>query len=393
MFDRLQKQLSEKYDEMVEIRRYLHKYPELSFHEVETPAYIADFHRKLGHEVKEKVGERGVVATLQGGKPGPVVALRADFDALPINEETNLPFASETAGVMHACGHDGHTAEMLVLAEVLNSMREELAGTIVFIHQHAEELAPGGAQAMIADGCLDGVDVIYGTHLWATTPLGKVEYTDGPIMAAADKFSINVIGKGGHGAQPHMTKDSILIGSQIVQSLQHIVSRAVDPMESAVVSVGHFESVNAYNVIADQAKIIGTARSFDESVRSLLEEQIVSIAEGTAASYGAKAEAIYERGYPAVINHAHEAGVVAKVAEETEGIHNVELSKPQMGGEDFAYYLQHVKGAFFFTGAMNPDWETAYPHHHPKFDIDERSMLHAANLLGGLVLETFNQRN
>jgi amidohydrolase len=392
LFKELQQKLSEHYEEMVEIRRYLHERPEISFHEEDTPSYIAEYHRKLGHEVKEGVGERGVTAVLKGGKPGPVVALRADFDALPIKEETGLPFASKVDGAMHACGHDGHTAELLVLAKVLHTMKDELAGTVVFIHQHAEELAPGGAQAMIADGCLDGVDVIYGTHLWATTPLGRMEYTEGPIMAAADKFSINVRGTGGHGAQPHMTKDSILIGSQIVQSLQHIVSRAVDPMESAVVSVGHFESVNAYNVIADQAKIVGTARSFDEGVRDLLAEKIVSIAEGTASSYGAEAEAIYERGYPAVINHKEEARTAAKVAEAAEGIEEVVLSKPQMGGEDFAYYLQHVKGAFFFTGAMNPEWETAYPHHHPKFDIDERAMLHAANILGGLVLETFDQR-
>jgi len=392
LFKELQQKLSEHYEEMVEIRRYLHERPEISFHEEDTPSYIAEYHRKLGHEVKEGVGERGVTAVLKGGKPGPVVALRADFDALPIKEETGLPFASKVDGAMHACGHDGHTAELLVLAKVLHTMKDELSGTVVFIHQHAEELAPGGAQAMIADGCLDGVDVIYGTHLWATTPLGRMEYTEGPIMAAADKFSINVRGTGGHGAQPHMTKDSILIGSQIVQSLQHIVSRAVDPMESAVVSVGHFESVNAYNVIADQAKIVGTARSFDEGVRDLLAEKIVSIAEGTASSYGADAEAIYERGYPAVINHKEEARTAAKVAEAAEGIEEVVLSKPQMGGEDFAYYLQHVKGAFFFTGAMNPEWETAYPHHHPKFDIDERAMLHAANILGGLVLETFNQR-
>lgn len=387
----MQKLLEDHYDEMVEIRRHLHANPELSFQEVETPKYIAKYQRDLGNDVKENVGGRGVTAVLKGGKPGPTVALRADFDALPIHEETELSFASKVDGVMHACGHDGHTAQLLVLAKVLTSMREDLAGTVVFIHQHAEEYAPGGAQAMIADGCLDGVDVIYGTHLWSMIPLGTVEYTEGPIMAAADKFSIQVKGKGGHGAQPHMTKDSILIGAQIVQTLQHIVSRSVDPMDSAVVSVGHFESINAYNVIADKVKIIGTARSFEEDVRDLLEDRIVTLAQGVAAGYGATAEAIYERGYPAVVNHEEQAKIVGKTAEQSAAVDHVEVTAPQMGGEDFAYYLQHVKGAFFFTGAMNPDWHTTYPHHHPKFDIDERSMLSGSNVLGGLVLETFGQ--
>ncbi|MFC4738257.1 amidohydrolase [Bacillus daqingensis] len=391
MYNDMQKQLEAHFDEMVEIRRYLHQYPELSFQEVETPAYIADYHRKLGHDVKEGVGERGVTAVLKGGKPGPVVALRADFDALPIHEETELDFRSKRDGAMHACGHDGHTAELLVLAKVLNKWQKQLAGTIVFIHQHAEEYAPGGAQAMIADGCLDGVDVIYGTHLWATLPLGTIDYSKHRLMAAADKFTIDVQGKGGHGAQPHLTKDAILIGSQIVQSLQHIVSRYVDPMESAVVSVGHFESKNAYNVIADRAKIIGTARSFDEGVRDILEERIKGIAEGTGYHHGAEVSAVYERGYPAVINHEEQAEVIAETAELASQTKLVNECVPQMGGEDFAYYLQEVKGAFFFTGAKNPDWETAYPHHHPKFDIDERAMLHAAEVLAGLVLYEFGQ--
>ncbi|PRO64990.1 M20 metallopeptidase family protein [Alkalicoccus urumqiensis] len=391
MFAKLQERLAEQFDEMVEIRRYLHEHPELSFEEEKTPSYIAEYHRSLGHDVIEGVGGRGVTARMEGGSPGPVIALRADFDALPIKEETGLPFASKNEGKMHACGHDGHTAQLLVLARVLSEMKEDLHGTILFIHQHAEELAPGGAQAMIKDGCLEGVDAVYGTHLWATTPLGRMEYTRGPIMAAADKFSIQVKGKGGHGAQPHDTKDSILIGAQIIQSLQHIVSRNVDPMASAVVSVGHFESVNAYNVIADQAKIVGTARSFDESVRDLLAARIVETAERTAAVYGAEAEAKYERGYPAVVNHAEHAETAASVAARVSGVEEVVEAAPQMGGEDFAYFLQEKPGAFFFTGAMNPEWETAYPHHHPKFDIDERSMLHAAGILGGLALQAFGQ--
>ena len=255
MFNTLYKKLDEHYQEMVEIRRYLHQYPELSFQEEKTPAYIAEYHRKLGLEVRTGVGERGVVATLRGAKPGKTVALRADFDALPIKEENDIPYKSKVDGVMHACGHDGHTATLLVLAKVLHSMKDQLEGNVVFIHQHAEELAPGGAIAMIEDGCLEGVDVIFGTHLWATAPVGEIQTRSGPLMAAADRFDIEIQGKGGHGAMPHLTRDAIVIGSQLVTNLQQIVSRRVDPIESAVISVGNFVSDNAFNVIADRAKL------------------------------------------------------------------------------------------------------------------------------------------
>lgn len=379
--------LEHYYSEMVEIRRYLHQHPELSFKEVETPKYIAEYHRKLGLDVKEGVGERGVVATLKGGKSGPTVALRADFDALPIQDEKDVPYKSTVPGVMHACGHDGHTAQLLVLAKALNEVKENLAGTIVFIHQHAEEYAPGGAIAMIEDGCLDGVDVIFGTHLWATEPTGKVQYNTGPLMAAADRFEIVIHGKGGHGAQPHLTKDSILIGAQLVQSLQHIVSRRVDPQEAAVVSIGHFEAMNAFNVIADTAKLIGTVRTFNEEVQNQIIEDMKEIIHGVTTTYGAEGKFSYYKGYPAVINHQKEGNLVKEVALKTDGITEVEFAKPQMGGEDFAYYLHHVKGAFFFTGAKAPNVESPYPHHHPKFDFDEKAMLLAAKMLGNLTLE------
>lgn len=391
MSDQLYEKLAGYYEEMVQIRRYLHQHPELSFEEVETPKYIANYHKELGHDVREKVGGRGVVAVLQGGKPGPTVALRADFDALPIQDAKDVSYKSLVPGVMHACGHDGHTALLLVLAKVLNEIKDELSGTVVFIHQFAEEQAPGGAKPMIEDGCLDGVDVIYGTHLWATIPLGKVEYNEGPIMAAADKFRITIQGKGGHGAQPHHTKDSILIGSQIVQSLQNIVSRRVDPLDSVVISVGAFEAVNAYNVIADSAKLEGTVRTFSKDVQQQVQSDMNEVIQGIATSFGAKAEFEYSKGYPAVINHEEEAKFVHHVAAKTPEIANVEHTRPQMGGEDFSYYLQHVKGAFFFTGAENSSWDATYPHHHPHFDIDERSMLHGANILGNLVLETFQK--
>lgn len=380
------KKIDELYSEMVEIRRYLHQHPELSFEEVQTPKYIAEYHNNLGHEVRTEVGERGVVAILRGGKSGPTVALRADFDALPIQEENEVSYKSKYPGKMHACGHDGHTATLLVLAKVLCSIKEELHGNVVFIHQHAEELAPGGAIAMIKDGCLNGVDVIFGTHLWATEPLGDITYRQGPFMAAADKFEIKIQGKGGHGALPHLTRDSIVIGSQLIMNLQQIVSRRVDPLEAAVLSVGSFVAKNANNVIADTAAISGTVRTLSEKVRILIEEEIERILKGVCIGADASYVYNYKRGYPPVVNHPHETQFLAGIASTVPGVKNVRETLPIMGGEDFAYYLQHIKGTFFFTGAMNPEWDTAYPHHSPMFDIDERAMLIAAKTLGKATL-------
>jgi amidohydrolase len=380
------KKLDELYDEMVDIRRHLHQHPELSFEEVETPSFIASYHEKLGHEVRTEVGERGIVAILRGGKSGKTVALRADFDALPIQEERDVPYKSKVDGVMHACGHDGHTATLLVLARVLNSIKDEIEGDIVFIHQHAEELPPGGAIAMIQDGCLDNVDVVFGTHLWATGPLGKIGYRSGPTMAAADRFEIKIKGKGGHGAQPHLTKDAILVGTQLINNLQQLVSRRVNPLDSAVLSVGSFEAKNAYNVIADTAHIGGTVRTFNEDVRNLMEREMERVVKGTSITADTDYEFLYKRGYPATVNHRKETEFVAEIAKSIPGVTGVKESEPHMGGEDFAYYLQHVPGTFFFTGAQNPKWEETYPHHHPKFDIDERAMLIAAKTLGAVTL-------
>ncbi|MCT8139507.1 amidohydrolase [Anaerobacillus sp. CMMVII] len=391
MQEKLFNTIDEIYEEIVSLRRHFHENPELSFHEVETPKYIANFHRELGHEVREQVGGRGVVAVLKGKKPGKTVALRADFDALPIQDEKDVPYKSKVPGVMHACGHDGHTASLLGLAKALHSIKDELAGTIVFIHQHAEELAPGGAKAMIEDGCLEGVDYIFGTHLWATEPLGKIQYKSGSIMAAADRFEITIQGQGGHGAKPHETKDSIVIGAQLVLALQQIVSRRVSPMDSAVISVGSFEAKNAFNVIADSVKIIGTARSFNEKVQTLLENEIKRVVEGVCLAGDVTGTVDYQRGYPAVVNHHEEALQVGILAKTIPGVLEVEDMIPQMGGEDFSYYLHHVKGAFFFTGAKCPTLEKAYPHHHPKFDINEKSLLISAKLLGELALYYTNE--
>ncbi|KAB2330955.1 amidohydrolase [Bacillus mesophilum] len=392
MLEQLFSSLEKYYDEMVSIRRYLHQHPELSFKEEKTALYIKNYYENLGIDVRANVGGNGVVATIKGQKPGKTVALRADFDALPIQDEKDVPYKSLVPGVMHACGHDGHTATLLVLAKALHEMKNDLHGTYVMIHQHAEEYAPGGAISMIEDGCLDGVDVIFGTHLWASEPVGKIQYRVGPIMAAADRFEITIQGKGGHGAQPHRTKDAIVTASSLVGQLQQIVSRKVNPIDSAVVTVGSFVAENAFNVIADKAKLTGTVRTFNEEVRSSIEQEIERIVKGICYTSDSSYSYEFERGYPAVVNHEEETDYLVNCARNIAEVTAVEETEPQMGGEDFAYYLQHVKGSFFFTGAK-PDGNENYPHHHPMFDIDEKSMLIAAKTLGCAALNVHNQEN
>ena len=363
---------------MVERRRYLHQHPELSFHEVDTPQFIADRLTELGIEVRTGVGGRGVVGTIRGGKPGKTVALRADFDALPIQDEKTVDYRSTVPGVMHACGHDGHTATLLAVAEILVRQKEQLAGNVVLIHQHAEEVVPGGARDMVADGCLDGVDVIFGTHLWSTTKLGTIGYRVGPVMAAADKFELTLFGRGGHGAKPHETIDAVVLGATVVKELQSIVSRRLDPLQQAVLTIGTLHAGNTFNVIADSAELTGTIRTFDPEVAEQIVHEMERTIKGVCDAAGATYSFTYERGYPAVVNHPEETNLLRTVASDIMGADHVFEIAPTMGGEDFAYYLQQVPGTFFFTGAGD---ETFYPHHHPKFDFEEQAMQHAARIL------------
>ncbi|MDF9412167.1 amidohydrolase [Brevibacillus laterosporus] len=379
--------LKECFTQMVEWRRHFHQYPELSFKEENTPAMIASILREMGlDQVREKVGGRGVVGTLIGGKPGKTVAIRADFDALPIQDQKDVEYKSKIPGVMHACGHDGHTAGLLGLASVLAQHREEIPGTIVFLFQFAEEENPGGATYMVQDGAMDGVDAVFGAHLWADFPYGSVGIAPGPVMANADDFTIKIQGRGGHGAIPHQTVDSIVIGSQIVNNIQTIASRNVDPLESVVVTIGTFNAGDNFNVIADSCKMTGTLRTFLPEIRDLSERRLKEIVEGTATMMGGTAVLDYDRGYPAVINTVAEAEMVRQAAISAVGEEGLIPLKPTMGGEDFSYYLQKAPGAFVFIGARNEEIGACYPHHHPRFDIDERAMLVAAEVLGRAAL-------
>lgn len=378
--DQLLSQLEQHAQEMISIRRYLHERPELSFQEVHTPEYIANYLSELGIEVRTGVGGNGVVGTIKGGLPGKTVALRADFDALPLHDEKDVPYRSKVDGAMHACGHDAHTATLLITAKVLQQNREHLKGNVVLIHQFGEEVAPGGAKPMIEDGCLDGVDAIFGTHLWSTIPVGKIGYNAGPIMAAADKFEVTIQGKGGHGASPHETVDSIMLGTNYIQWLQQIVSRRINPLSPAVITVGSFHAGDAFNIIADRASIVGTVRTFDEGTQEFIIKEMETFLNALCSGSGASYEFKYDKGYPAVINHIAETAHLVSCAKDLFGDDVFEL-EPMMGGEDFSHYLNEVPGTFFFTGAGNPEKNAIYPHHHPKFDIDEDAMMNAAKVL------------
>ncbi|MGO0063772.1 M20 metallopeptidase family protein [Brevibacillus fluminis] len=381
MLETMYDQLAELYQEMVELRRYFHMHPELSFEEVETPAKIAAYLTELGIEVKTGVGGNGVLGYIRGGKPGKTVALRADFDALPIQDEKDVPYKSQVPGVMHACGHDGHTATLLAVAKVLQANREKLAGNVVLIHQFAEEVAPGGAKAMIEAGCLDGVDAIFGTHLSSSFPTGVVGYRSGSIAAASDRFSIVIQGKGGHGAAPQESIDPIAVGAVLITHLQQIVSRRIDPQRPAVFTIGSFHSGEAFNVIPDTATIQGTVRTYHPEVQERIMGELERIVKGTCEAANASYSLHYTKGYPAVINHKQETLLLAECAKQVLGEEHVFEMEPFMSGEDFAYYLQKVPGTFFFTGASNEELGSSYPHHHPRFDIDEKAMLAAAKVM------------
>lgn len=373
--------------EMIGIRRDLHMYPELSFQEKRTPEVIAEYQRKLGLDVQTGIGGNGVVATLYGDKPGKTVAIRADFDALPIHEQNEVPYASKNPGVMHACGHDAHTAIALGLAKVLSEHKDELKGNVVFIHQHAEEKSPGGAIGMIEDGCLEGVDVIFATHMENYFPIGKVIYNNGYILAASDHFEIEVNGVGGHGAFPHDTSDSVVIGSQLVTNLQQIVSRRIDPLKSAVVTIGSFLSGGAPNVIADKAVISGTVRTFDQEVRDKVEELIEEITAHTCKASRADYTLDYNRGFPATWNHPKPTELLVEAAKKVVGEQDIVSIPPNMGSEDFSYFLQNIPGTYFFTGSANEEKGFIYPYHHPKFDIDENALLIGAKTLASATIE------
>jgi amidohydrolase len=384
----LMNKLDEKKDRIIEIRRYLHEHPELSFQEEETAKYIAEFYKDVPVDSVETNfgGQRGIVVTIKGPKQGKTIAIRADFDALPIKEETGLPFASKNEGVMHACGHDGHTAYMLVLAETLAEMKDQLKGTIRVIHQPAEEAPPGGAIGMIKAGVLDGVDAIIGIHVMSTMKTGHIYYRSGNTQTGRSYFKLIVQGKGGHGSSPHMANDAIVAASSFVMNLQTIVSRRINPFDTASITIGNFDGKGTFNVIKDSVTLEGDVRTMSPETREIVETQVRAFAEGLETSYGVKSILEYTNDYPVLYNdpevteHVSEALTQASIPEVEE----VLVTEPQPPSEDFAYYLQKVPGCFFYVGAAPEDGE-AYPHHHPKFVIDEKSLIISAKAMAAVV--------
>jgi len=371
--------LAELYPEMVAWRRYLHRHPELSYREQKTAEWVAARLREFGLEPETGVGGYGVTALLTGNLDGPTVALRADMDALPIQDEKACDYSSTVPGVMHACGHDGHTAALLGAAKVLSGMKDRLPGKIKFIFQPAEEVTPGGAKPMIAAGVLDGVDAIYGVHLWTPFPLGTAGTRPGALMAAADEFDLEILGQGGHGGLPHVTIDSLMVAAHLVVNLQTVVSRSLNPTEPGVVTIGGLTAGNSYNVIADRAVLKGTVRSFDETSRLLLRKRVEEIIAATCAMFGAGYRLDYKMGYPPLVNHPQEADILTAAAHQVLGEAACPVPDLIMAAEDFAHYLHVIPGCFLFVGAGGPGAE--FPHHHPKFDLQEPAIASAAQIL------------
>lgn len=359
--------------DLVQWRRQLHQQPELGFQEIQTATFVAQQLQAWGIAHQTGIAKTGIVATIPGRQPGPVLAIRADMDALPIQEENEVPYRSQRDGVMHACGHDGHTAIALGTALYLSRHAQDFAGTVKLIFQPAEE-GPGGAKPMIEEGVLDNpaVDGIVGLHLWNNLPLATVGVRSGPLMAAVECFRCTVVGKGGHGAMPDQTVDSVVVSAQIVNALQTIVARNVKPLDSAVVTVGELHAGTVLNVIAATARMSGTVRYFNPAYEGFFGERIEQIIAGVCQSHNAQYELDYWQLYPPVVNDSNMTELVRSVAEAVvETPAGLVPECQTMGGEDMSFFLQNVPGCYFFLGAANPDLGLAYPHHHPRFDFDE----------------------
>jgi len=389
MIDELKKDIELITDRLVEWRRDFHRHPEVAFQEKRTSAVIRKFLEGLSIPVfsHAKTGLRGI---LEGKPGGSTVALRADIDALPLKEEGDREFKSQNPETAHACGHDGHMSVLMGAAQILSQRKNEFKGKVVFLFQPSEERIPGGAKMMIKEGALEGVDAIFGLHFWQPLPTGSVGVVKGAMMAQPDVFTIIIKGKGGHGSMPQQTVDPILVASHVVVNTQSIVSRNVDPLKPAVVSFGTVNGGTIYNIIPEKVSLTGTVRTFDSSVQELAENRLREITEETCKAFGAEAEIKYEKGYPPLINDEAMADFIIEVTKKTLGEERIKDIDPVMGGEDFAYFLQKVPGAFLFFG-MGDGMKC--PHHHPAFDLDEKALPKATLLMTALALEYLKQNS
>lgn len=373
-------------DKVIAWRRHLHMWPEVSFHEVETAKYlVGEVGRYAGVEVLRPSGN-ALVAVLKGGKAGGTVALRADFDALPVGEESGLPFASKNAGISHVCGHDCHTAMLLGALDALYKVKDELCGTVLFVFQDAEELMPGGAAPIVKSGVLDKAEAFFALHVFPDDAAGVVKVVPGAASANADRFAIKVIGKGTHAAMPESGVDSLLIGAQIVQALNFIVSRNVASTERAVLTVGAFNAGTTFNVIPHTAELKGTVRTFNGDVRDLVESRVAAVVRGICDAHGATYELDYERGYACIVNDEGLCHRLAKIIGEHFPDVKLDAMIPMMGAEDFSAYGD-IAPTLFATLCAKPDTAESYMNHHPKFQIDEKALPIGAGLYAAFALD------
>lgn len=373
---------------LLEMRRDFHRHPELGFQEFRTSAKLAEFLQSLGLEVTTGIAETGLVARLKGDKPGKTVLVRADIDALPIHEETGAEYASQTPGVMHACGHDGHAAVAAHVAAAFVKMRDQIEGEVRFAFQPAEEIV-SGARPMVEAGVLDGVDAVVGLHLNSQLPAGMVGVRPGPSMAAADAFTLTVRGKGTHAAMPHMGVDTVVIASHIVLALQTLVSRETDPVNTSVVTIATVTAgEGAHNIIPETAELKGTLRTFDSALRERLVRRIEEMGKGVAGAMGGSAKIAWRQGSPAVVNNAEMTERFRRIAREVVGEENLLETPPVMGGDDMAEFLLRRPGVYFWVGAGDVANGKDKPHHHPGFDLaDERALPLATELLAKTALD------
>ncbi|MCM3723702.1 M20 metallopeptidase family protein [Solibacillus isronensis] len=370
-------EVEEVYDQMVAWRRHLHENPELPFQEVQTARMVGDILAGYGIKVQRNIGGHGVVGILKGGKTGPTIALRADMDALPIQQKNDVPYKSQVPNVMHACGHDAHTATLLGVAKILSKYEDQLHGTVKFIFQPAEEQFPGGAIQMLKEGVLEGVDAIFGNHVLSSVPLGNFTVPKGSATASSDYVKIRIIGKGGHSSAPHTSVNPIVIGAQIITQIHLLMSQKLDPVQPVVAAITVFNSGGTINVIPEEAAIEGTVRTFNQEQQENVQTLLTHILNNVTVTYGATYEMEYTRGYPQLVNTEKETKVVRDLLDNINHLNVVEMP-PIMASEDFAYYLQQVPGVYFYTGSATDAPTTQFPHHHPKFNIDEHAMKNSA---------------
>ncbi len=365
-----------------DLRRDFHMHPELGFQERRTSEKVARTLRQMGLEVHTGIAETGVVAVLQGGQPGRRVLLRADMDALPIQEANSVPYASRHPGVMHACGHDGHMAIALTVARMFAARREQLPGTYVFLFQPAEE-GLGGAKRMLEEGVLERfpVDVALALHLWNGQPVGWIGLAPGPVMAAADEVTIQVEGRGGHGAMPHLTRDPITVAGHLIVALQSLMAREMDPLDAAVLSIGQVQGGTAFNIIPQTVELKGTLRTFREETRAYVMRRVEELARHLAAAFQAQVRVHWQEATPAVVNDPEVTEAVARAVQATWPEARISSQARTMGSEDMALFLQRVPGCYFFVGSANPEKGLNAPHHHPRFDFDEAVLPRAAAIM------------